>query len=140
MNGTGFAVSSVRTDGDVRVEIAGELDLLTVGRVEAELGRVEASGTSQIVLDLTRITYFDATGLQAILDADERALEATRGFAVLTGAVPLRRVLELLGRGHLLKREAADDRAPRAEADGYEWGSSRGREHPTDRAPRLRSL
>lgn len=103
MNGTDFAVSSVRNPARTEVTVAGELDLLTVALLEAELGRVEASRSSPIALDLSRITFFDAIGLQAVLDAHNRARKAARGFAVLNGAAPLLRALERLGYSHLLQ-------------------------------------
>jgi anti-sigma B factor antagonist len=56
------------------LRVMGEFDLAAVGRVENALDRVfQAPTTRRIVVDLRRLTFMDAAGLQTILRANERA-------------------------------------------------------------------
>ena len=48
-----------------------------------------------LVLDLRKVTFFDSSGLQLVLDADVRAREEGRSFVVALGDGEPRRVLDL---------------------------------------------
>ena len=66
-------------DGEqVTVSLRGELDLSTVGKVQEELNRAEASDATVVVLDLSNLTFLDSTGLRAVVTAHERAAEQGR--------------------------------------------------------------
>lgn len=65
-------------------------------RAEAELRRAEEDKPPVLVLDLRKVTFFDSSGLQLVLDADVRAREEGRSFVVALGANgEPRRVLDL---------------------------------------------
>jgi len=66
----GFAVRATRDDSTARVDVSGELDLTTGERLERALLAAEADAPPEIVLDLARVTFFDSSGLQILLDAD----------------------------------------------------------------------
>ena len=59
-------------DGLARIALKGELDLSTVNKVEDELKSLEASGADLIVLDLSRLSFLDSTGLRCLVTADQR--------------------------------------------------------------------
>ena len=63
-------------NGLVHVALKGELDLSTVAKVQDELRRVEEGEPPVVVLDLSRLTFLDSTGLRCLVTADERAREA----------------------------------------------------------------
>ena len=79
----------------VHVGLVGELDLPTVAKVQDELRRVEQSEPSTVVLDLSRLTFLDSTGLRCIVTADERAREAGRRVVVVRGPDPVQRVFSI---------------------------------------------
>jgi anti-sigma B factor antagonist len=79
----------------VHVGLVGELDLSTVAKVQDELRRVEQSEPSTVVLDLSRLTFLDSTGLRCIVTADERAREAGRRVVVVRGPDPVQRVFSI---------------------------------------------
>lgn len=82
-------------NGFVHVGLVGELDLSTVAKVEEELRRVEQSDPPTVVLDLSRLTFLDSTGLRCIVTADERAREAGRRIIVVRGPDPVQRVFSI---------------------------------------------
>jgi anti-anti-sigma factor len=52
----------------------GELDLATAGRVRERIEELAAVGFARLLLDLSRLTFLDSTGLRARLPfADGRA-------------------------------------------------------------------
>jgi anti-sigma B factor antagonist len=82
-------------DGLVHVALRGELDLSTVGKVQAELRRVEASSPPVVVLDLSRLTFLDSTGLRCLVTADERARDAGRRVVIVRGPDAVQRVFSI---------------------------------------------
>jgi anti-sigma B factor antagonist len=87
-------VESEERDGLVHVSLRGELDLSTVGKVDDELQRWEGS-SQDLVLDLSRLTFLDSTGLRCVVRADERAKEDGRRLVVVKGPEAVQRVFEI---------------------------------------------
>jgi anti-sigma B factor antagonist len=79
----------------VTVSLKGELDLSSVGKVQAELQRVEADGPSLLILDLSNLSFLDSTGLRAVVTADERARENGRRFVIVRGPDAVQRVFSI---------------------------------------------
>ena len=73
----------------------GELDLSTVVKVQEELQRVEQSSPATVVIDLSRLTFLDSTGLRCIVTADERAKGEGRRMVVVRGPDPVQRVFAI---------------------------------------------
>jgi anti-anti-sigma factor len=87
-------VESEERDGLVHVSLRGELDLSTVGKVDDELERCErAAGI--VLLDLSKLTFLDSTGLRCVVRADERAREDGRRLVVVKGPEAVQRVFEI---------------------------------------------
>lgn len=82
-------------DGLVRVALKGELDLSTVNKVEEELESLEAGGAKLIVLDLSRLTFLDSTGLRCLVTADQRARDAGRRLVLVRGPDAVQRVFTI---------------------------------------------
>ena len=82
-------------DGLVHLALQGELDLSTVGKVQDELRRVEASAPPVVVLDLKKLTFLDSTGLRCLVTANERAREAGRRVVIVRGPDPVQRVFSI---------------------------------------------
>jgi anti-sigma B factor antagonist len=77
--------------------LAGVLDLASAPGLEARIERLCVDGASVVVLDLSKLTFMDSTGLQAVLAATKRC--AVDGLElVLTGATgAVQRLFELTG-------------------------------------------
>jgi anti-anti-sigma factor len=65
-----FEVTSSRQDGRWLVAIRGEIDLATIGTLEAELNRL----ARPVVLDLRGVTFIDSLGLTMLLRATRDGL------------------------------------------------------------------
>jgi anti-anti-sigma factor len=82
-------------NGLVHVALVGELDLSTVAKVQDELRRIEADSPATVVVDLSKLTFLDSTGLRCIVTADERAREEGRRMVVVRGPDPVQRVFAI---------------------------------------------
>ncbi|MEA2361788.1 MAG: anti-sigma factor antagonist [Thermoleophilaceae bacterium] len=91
-------ILDVRTEdrnGLVHVALVGELDLSTVAKVQEELRRVEASSPPTLVVDLSKLTFLDSTGLRCIVTADERARSEGRRIVIVRGPNAVQRVFAI---------------------------------------------
>jgi anti-anti-sigma factor len=82
-------------NGLVHVALVGELDLSTVAKVQEELRRVEASAPATLVVDLSKLTFLDSTGLRCIVTADERARTDGRRIVIVRGPDAVQRVFAI---------------------------------------------
>jgi anti-sigma B factor antagonist len=88
-------VKTEKRDGLVHVALVGELDLSTVAKVQEELRKVEASSPPTMVVDLSKLTFLDSTGLRCIVTADERARGEGRRVVIVRGPDPVHRVFTI---------------------------------------------
>jgi anti-sigma B factor antagonist len=88
-------VSTEDRNGSVHVALVGELDLSTVAKVQEELKRVEAASPATVVVDLSKLTFLDSTGLRCIVTADERARAEGRRMVVVRGPDAVQRVFAI---------------------------------------------
>jgi anti-anti-sigma factor len=91
-------ILDVRTEdrnGLVHVALVGELDLSSVAKVQEELRRVEAAAPPTLVVDLSKLTFLDSTGLRCIVTADERARSEGRRIVIVRGPDPVQRVFSI---------------------------------------------
>ena len=79
----------------VRVIPHGELDLATVGQLEAKIEEVRSRGFTSIVLDLRQLSFMDSTGLRLMLELDAESRADGFRFAIIDSEGPVRRLLEL---------------------------------------------
>jgi anti-anti-sigma factor len=82
-------------NGLVHVALMGELDLSTVAKVQEELRKVEADAPPTVVVDLSKLTFLDSTGLRCIVTADERARDEGRRVVIVRGPDPVQRVFAI---------------------------------------------
>jgi anti-anti-sigma factor len=110
--GPQLAVECSEQDGVHLIELTGELDLSSVGELEAALAAVHGA---QVCLDLTELEFIDSTGLAAIIRAHQ-AIGAAGGAltVVAAGGSVVRRTLETSGLMALLS--VVDDRATALQA------------------------
>ena len=82
-------------DGSVRIALAGELDISSAPRVEAELDRVQAGYPSLVLLDLRDLRFMDSTGLRTVVGADKRARERGGRLAIVRGPESVQRIFSV---------------------------------------------
>ena len=79
----------------VVVRPRGELDMATVGEVEQELRRLRRSGFSELVLDLSELTFMDSTGLHLATRWSQEAAQDGFTFEIVPGPPAVMRVFAL---------------------------------------------
>jgi anti-sigma B factor antagonist len=92
------------------VSVEGELDLYSAPRLQAELDAL-ASDASDVVLDLSQVTFIDATALGAILAAGRRLREADGRLALVAATDATRKLLALVGVDRVLPIYESSERA-----------------------------
>jgi len=88
-------IETQSTDGLVHMVLRGELDLSTVNKVQDELRRVETDTPPIVILDLSKLTFLDSTGLRCLVTADQRARDAGRRVVLVRGPDPVQRVFSI---------------------------------------------
>ncbi len=83
------------------VAVAGELDLATAPRLEAELGDAQGAGLD-VTLDLAGLEFFDSTGLTLLLRASDRARDGGGALALTAPPPCVRAVVEVTRTGDVL--------------------------------------
>ncbi|MBD2892487.1 hypothetical protein amrb99_13970 [Actinomadura sp. RB99] len=112
---TGWPTPSAQLRTTVRpgpprcVIVAGELDILTAARLEDLLTEIVETGSPRVEIDARDLRFCDATGLGALVAADEIAVRRGGGLT-LTGAQPLLRTI--------LRVTGLDRRFPAGERTG----------------------
>lgn len=90
-----FGVSAQEGPDRLLVRVEGELDILTISRLAAQLNRLLRSSQSEVYLDLRDVEFMDSAGLQLLLTTRRRLLGTSRNLTVICGEGPVRRVIEL---------------------------------------------
>ena len=88
--------TSERGDGYV-VELSGELDISSAASVESRLMELEERSPERLILDLSKVSFIDSTGLSMIINADGRARKGGRRLTIVSGDGVPRRILRTVG-------------------------------------------
>ena len=83
--------------GTATVSLRGEVDVLTVDQVRVALGEALAAGPSEIVVDLTDLTFIDSTGLGALIFGFQRARDRGVRFRLAHPSRAVHQILVLSG-------------------------------------------
>ena len=89
---------SVRTGGGITIaELTGEVDIASVPALREQLLRLLRPGSSRLVIDLSKVSFCDASGLAVLVSTGRRA-RLLGGFLRLAAVSPqVGRVLHLAG-------------------------------------------
>jgi anti-sigma B factor antagonist len=72
MTGKSADIKSKLEGDSVTVFVAGEIDLSTADQLDAAIREAEKTEISQIVVDLSALSFVDSTGLSVLLEAIKR--------------------------------------------------------------------
>jgi anti-sigma B factor antagonist len=87
-----------REEGEqVRIAVAGELDLSSALTFDEEIRRAEERDPATLVLDLSRLRFLDSTGLRLIMSAQARARKHGRRLAIVEGTDAVKRIFRMAG-------------------------------------------
>jgi len=97
-----FSVRSEQHNNALSLYVGGELDIASLPALEETLLSAVSNGNAEIVVDLERVTFIDASGLGAFIRAADRATEGGRSFAIVRPPPFVRKILTLTGTTYLL--------------------------------------
>jgi anti-sigma B factor antagonist len=89
-------VPCAERSGVTRIVLTGELDIATSPRLRAALSS-PADGSVLVILDLSELTFIDATGLSAILSAHDQLRETDRRLVLTPGPRAVQKLFEITG-------------------------------------------
>jgi anti-anti-sigma factor len=84
-----------RRDSAMRLELGGELDLATAGKLRARLEELESEKPDLLVLDLRPLEFMDSAGLREVIGAVRRGRTEERKVVVVKAHGPIESVLEV---------------------------------------------
>ena len=90
-----FVVSVVECAAEALVTVCGELDASNSTELAARLGPVLASGASDVVLDLSRVTFADSAAVYLLTQVSLELLADGRRLTVTDPSRPVVRLLSL---------------------------------------------
>jgi anti-anti-sigma factor len=100
-----FSVTVDHRDGVTVVWMTGELDIFSVSALRECLDEVvvDAVGRTNLVVDLTGLTFMDSSGLGALVRTHKQVRVLRGSFGVVCCADPVLRLLKITGLTHVLR-------------------------------------
>jgi anti-sigma B factor antagonist len=91
-----FDLQLAPKDGAVVARLVGELDLVAS---ESAFDRIDlaAREAGRLVLDLSRLTFMDSSGLRMVVRLDVGAREGAFGLSIVPGPDNVQQVFEIVG-------------------------------------------
>ena len=106
--GQPLTVAIERTDPVVVIAATGEMDASTVGHIDAAIDEAIRDYERHVVLDATRISFIDSTGITALVSGLRRLNRSRRRLALaFSPSGPLGRALEITGLDHTFECHAS---------------------------------
>lgn len=91
-------VTHATDDGEVRLAVAGEIDIATVDPLaDAMIGIIRDRRPVRLVVDFTEVTFLDSSGVAALVAAWRSAAASQIDFTVVNCGPNVLRVLEITG-------------------------------------------
>jgi anti-sigma B factor antagonist len=101
---TEFSLTTARVgEGTYVVSVYGELDLHSVGSLEAEFDAAVARGAQRLVVDLAGVSFMDSTALGAIVAAHRNLRAAAGEFSIVSDDPRVVRVFQITGLDRTLR-------------------------------------
>lgn len=115
---TGSPVLRVEEHGRFRVVVlAGEVDLAASSAVRICLRELMVDGASDVLVDLSAVTFMDSTGLGMLVAARKQARVFRGSFGLVAPSPPVARVLSLTALDRFLPCYATLAEATRSDPD-----------------------
>ncbi len=75
----------------------GEVDIATAGHLRDRVDEVIDGSTGAVVVDLTRVSFIDSTGLGVLIGARKRCEADGRAFRVVVAEARILKIFEITG-------------------------------------------
>jgi len=89
-----FGLETESEGTSVLVRIRGDLDIQVVDQVTEELARIESEGPELLVIDLSKLSFMDSSGMAVVAAAHLRARERSRRFAIVMPPAGVRQAFD----------------------------------------------
>jgi anti-anti-sigma factor len=109
MNDQVFDIDWSQVDGHARVRFIGELDMAAVEQAHGEAIEVLDRTAGALVVDLSRLTFCDASGIRLLLQLDSETKARGRTMVLRHPTTFLDRVFQLAGVSESLTIEDGRD-------------------------------
>ena len=86
-----------RTDTGALIALRGEIDAANANEIRDRIAGVRRRGTSSVVVDMADVTFMDARGLRALLEARQAVAEDGGSLRLVRPSHAVAMVLELTG-------------------------------------------
>lgn len=83
--------------GAVSLRVCGDIDAMSVARLQTQLGHLLSQSPATLVLDVSEVSFLSARGLAALLEARETAVRAGVDLRLVCGNRAVSRPLEATG-------------------------------------------
>jgi anti-anti-sigma factor len=97
VNRAELTIEVQRNADEVTLRLAGEIDMLTAGKLSSIVNEVLTDSPSRIVLDLADVTFCDSQGLGTLVVLSRKASHAQRLLVLTNVGDFLLRVLDITG-------------------------------------------
>jgi len=98
-------------EGTARITVTGELDAREAQRLrELLLGTINDTNVRTVVVDCSRVTFIDSTGLGALVMATKRAVDREVLLVLQDPSPRVQQLLELTGLDKVLNVATTEDR------------------------------
>lgn len=102
-----LSIDVERKSDEAIISLAGEIDMLTAGKLSATVNELLTDPPSRIVLDLRRVNFCDSQGLGTLVVLSRKASHAQSVLVLTNVGEFLQRVLDITGlRSALMIRQA----------------------------------
>ena len=92
--------------GHTVVRVSGDLDLMTAPQLLAAIEPNLDAGTGALVVDLSRLTFIDSSGLSALIRVNQRMTVAGRELSIIAPGPPAAKTFEITGLDQVLPLRA----------------------------------
>jgi anti-sigma B factor antagonist len=97
-SGDGFVAATEQLDsGTPVVSVVGEVDLATVPALERTLRRATELSTRELIVDLTRCSFLDASGLGLLSETRARLAASNRALAIVLSQPIVLKMFQIAG-------------------------------------------
>jgi anti-sigma B factor antagonist len=94
---TRFEIKQVVSGMRRTLVLSGDIDVASAPTLGGALAHVPMNRDTRLVLDLSRVTFIDSTGIRAIVVAQELCAQRGCEFALVPGRAHVQRVFEICG-------------------------------------------
>jgi anti-anti-sigma factor len=101
-NSMAFQVAVENHNGKGLLRAQGEIDLATVELLDMAVDNALKDGLKEVVVDMTKVSFMDSTGIRSLLTNAERINEAGGKMAIVLSGGPVARTLSVTGVDALL--------------------------------------